>query len=447
MLSVKFKREFKKPDFWRPENKHTEVQQVIDLKLFHRWRLRMNDLPNPIYRQKCSVGGNCNKWLPMSVVLWQGEPSGLPQWLWFAIASPIVAAIILLTIAILLLLIIIWLRTKHQRQKEAEQALRLAKQQESLPSTKQEEISELPPTQPVEPATAPYSEDMARTQPSAIVRDAPAPPPIKVEQEPQTIPVSGQRPANIGWQIAGLTDVGLKRELNEDSLLMTEGVMSDGTPYGLYVVADGLGGHQGGEIASQLTTDAIQAQFAQQPPTPSAAPFDGWLKDAAMVANKAVLAHQQHRKQAKKMGSTAVMALIAAGQAHIANVGDSRAYHLNSEDIRQISVDHSLVERLVQIGQLSREEARTHKNRNVVYNTIGDKPEMEVGLYHIPMQPGDRLLLCSDGLSGMITDEEILDISRSRPTPAEACRAMVEAAKAAGGNDNITAIIVQMGAE
>ena len=144
------------------------------------------------------------------------------------------------------------------------------------------------------------------------------------------------------------------------------------------------------------------------------------------------------------MGSTLIMALVTEGQAHIANVGDSRAYHLNNAGIKQISTDHSLVERLIQIGQLTRDEARTHKQKNVIYNTVGDKLEMEVGLYQVVLQPGDRLLLCSDGLSGMITDEEILEISRSRPNPAEACKALIEAAKKAGGYDNITAIIVQM---
>jgi protein phosphatase len=297
------------------------------------------------------------------------------------------------------------------------------------------------------PETTEYVEDLAKTKPSPVVRVPEKEPTVRVEQEPQTVPDSGQRPANIGWQIAGLTDVGLKRELNEDTPLMVEAVMPDQTPYGLYVVADGLGGHHGGEIASQLTIDAIQTQFTRIPPTPAAAPFDDWLKTAAMAANATVLSCQADRDQAKKMGSTVVMALVMGKQVHIANVGDSRAYHLSNESIQQVSEDHSLVERLVQIGQLTRAEARTHKNRNVLYNSIGDKADMEVSLYHIDVQPGDRLLLCSDGLSGMITDEEILDISQNESDPAQACRAMVEAAKLAGGSDNITAIIVHMDTE
>jgi protein phosphatase len=209
-------------------------------------------------------------------------------------------------------------------------------------------------------------------------------------------------------------------------------------------VADGLGGHQSGEVASQLAVEAIQTYLSQSPPIKDMLPFEDWLRNGAQTANEAVLACQEDITQTKKMGSTLVMALVAAGQAHIANVGDSRAYRLNSDRIEQISEDHSLVERLVQIGQLTREEARQHKNRNVLYNSLGDKSEIEIGLHHVDLQPGDRLLLCSDGLSGMITDDEILQISRSQRDPAGACKEMVKAAKTAGGNDNITAIIVQV---
>jgi protein phosphatase len=138
------------------------------------------------------------------------------------------------------------------------------------------------------------------------------------------------------------------------------------------------------------------------------------------------------------------MALVEGNNAHIINVGDSRAYHLTNEKIEQISVDHSLVERLVQIGQITREEARTHKQRNVIYSTIGEKEKLEMGSYHVVLNPGDRLLLCSDGLSGMVPDEELLEISGHQPDLMIACQMMVEAAKQAGGHDNITAIIVQM---
>ncbi|MBN1217613.1 MAG: Stp1/IreP family PP2C-type Ser/Thr phosphatase [Anaerolineae bacterium] len=264
--------------------------------------------------------------------------------------------------------------------------------------------------------------------------------------EPLTLPASGQRPAEIGWQIAGLTDVGLKRDLNEDSLLMLEGERPDLGPYGLYAVADGMGGHEKGEIASQLTLAAIRAQFGQPSPIPAETPVEEWLQAASLAANQAVLSRQDPNSPERKMGSTLVMALIAGQQAHIANIGDSRAYYLSQKEIEQITEDHSLVERLVQIGQLTREEARVHRQRNVIYNTIGDKENPQVSLYHLTLQPGDRLLLCSDGLNNMITDEQILEFSRQHASPAEACKAMVAAAKSAGGVDNITAILIQMNA-
>jgi protein phosphatase len=238
--------------------------------------------------------------------------------------------------------------------------------------------------------------------------------------------------------------VGLKRNLNEDNLLMLEAETPEVGPYGLYAVADGMGGHEKGEVASQLTLNAVQEKFNQHPLTSENTPFDDWLTAAALAANENVLTRQETNGQEKKMGSTLVMALVVGQKVYIANIGDSRAYYLNNETIEQVTEDHSLVERLVQIDQITREEARVHRQRNVIYNTIGDKPNPQVSLYDISLHPGDRLLLCSDGLSGMITDDEILNISRSHPSPVESCKKMVEAAKSAGGIDNITAIVIQM---
>lgn len=295
------------------------------------------------------------------------------------------------------------------------------------------------------PVLVAQSEDKTKTQPSpAYKKEQLETVPARLTDEPITMPLSGKRPARARWQLAGLTDTGLKRELNEDNLLMVEAEMADASPYGLYLVADGMGGHQGGDIASQLTVNTIQQQFNNYPLSYEI-PFNDWLKNVVMAANQAVLEHEREPSRDRKMGSTLVMALVTEGQAHIVNVGDSRAYHITDNGIEQVSVDHSLVERLVQLGQLTREEARTHRQRNVIYNTIGDKPDPEIGLYHILLHPGDRLLLCSDGLSGMILDEDILAISRQNTSPAAACKALVEAAKLAGGDDNITVILVQVG--
>ena len=366
---------------------------------------------------------------PMFIILYQESP---PTWL-YAFYGGVGLIVGLFFLLILILLLLLWFRRRRKRSPVVH----------DLPKAE-------PLPQPDDAVTTPVTPpDLAQTEPSLSVdeKDEMTTIPVITVDEPETVPISGQRPAQIGWQIAGLTDVGLKRELNEDKLLMIEAEIPGLGPYGIYAVADGMGGHEKGEVASQLTLRAVQEQFTQHPPTSADAPFDDWLKAAATAANQAVLARQgPGNAQERKMGSTLVVTLVTEEQAHIANVGDSRAYRLNDEGIGQITVDHSLVERLIQIGQLTREEARVHRQRNVIYNTIGDKPNLEVSLYHLALQPGDRLLLCSDGLSNMITDEEILDISRSHTLPAEACKRMVEAAKSAGGNDNITAIIIQLDA-
>lgn len=348
---------------------------------------------------------------------------------WILIA--IIIGIVLIFFLIAFILLPLSRRAKRQKKEDDQQAeidTRPTPQVEAEPVT-QEEADDEDVTQP-SPA---LTEDEIDTVVSPVV--------AKPVAEPATTPISGKRPPDIGWQIAGLTDVGLKRELNEDNMIMIEGHLDELGPYGIYVVADGLGGHEAGEIASQLTVEAIQQKHAKNPP---ADPFEEWLKEAVMAANEAVLAHQESHAETSKMGSTLVMALIAGQNAHIVNVGDSRAYRLNSQAIDQISVDHSLVERLVQIGQITREEARTHKQRNVIYSIIGEKRRLEIGYYHVALDVGERLLLCSDGLSGMVNDEELQAISHQHNSPAKAVQTMVQTAKDAGGHDNITAILIQM---
>jgi len=129
--------------------------------------------------------------------------------------------------------------------------------------------------------------------------------------------------------------------------------------------------------------------------------------------------------------------------ATIANVGDSRAYLLNQTEITQISTDHSLVERLVATGQITREEAANHPQRNIIYRVLGDRPEVEADLFQLRLAPGEALLLCSDGLSGMVPDRRIWQTWQTSISPQDACDLLVEAAIQAGGDDNITIVIVQ----
>jgi len=217
-------------------------------------------------------------------------------------------------------------------------------------------------------------------------------------------------------------------------------------PVGLYVVADGMGGHEVGDVASRRAVEAVAQQAVAEVlaqatlggPLPDARQ---WLAAAAQNANRVV--HDQRKAAGTDMGTTLVMALLVGSTATVANVGDSRAYLLKDDSIVQITTDHSLVERLVATGQITPEEAVDHPQRNIIYRVIGDKPRVEVDLFEQLLAPAEALLLCSDGLSAMVPDERIWQVWRSSVSPQDACDRLVEAANDAGGEDNITVVIVQ----
>lgn len=262
-----------------------------------------------------------------------------------------------------------------------------------------------------------------------------------------------RRPTTLQLRVGRHTDVGMVRDLNEDSLLVLEldrVHRSISRPIGLYVVADGMGGHAAGDVASglaintmaeKMTTHLLAPQLTGDIDTES---FDAqlWLADAVQAANVAVYTHRQ--SAGTNMGTTLVAALVIGNTAHIANVGDSRAYLItNNVGIRQITTDHSLVERLIAMGQIKPDEARTHPQRNVIYRTVGDKEVAEIDFFVQELNPGDSLLLCSDGLSGKVEDAEIQRLASRNWSPQEACEVLVQAANDNGGDDNVTVIIVQ----
>jgi protein phosphatase len=167
-----------------------------------------------------------------------------------------------------------------------------------------------------------------------------------------------------------------------------------------------------------------------------------WLSEAIELANQTVFT--MRRSAGSDMGSTLVAILLDANRACIAHVGDSRAYRINERGIEQLTTDHSLVERLIATNQITREEARHHPQRNVIYRTMGDKPKVEVDTSIHTLSAGDRLLLCSDGLSGMVDDATIHRIVMESPSPQAACDALIDAGNAAGGEDNISVVIIQI---
>ena len=230
---------------------------------------------------------------------------------------------------------------------------------------------------------------------------------------------------------AGATDVGLVRAHNEDNYLADER---------LFAVADGVGGHKAGEVASQTAVDTLQREF-REPTT------DG-LIDAVKTANRTVWNLAEANPEQRGMGTTltAVALVDENGEERLAlvNVGDSRAYLLQQGELEQLTEDHSLVEQLVREGQLTPEEAQVHPQRSIITRALGLDPEVEVDSWELTPYRGDRILLCSDGLTNEVTDDEIASTLRTVSDPNEAARQLIQEARDHGGSDNITCVIVDV---
>jgi PPM family protein phosphatase len=246
-----------------------------------------------------------------------------------------------------------------------------------------------------------------------------------------------------------LSDVGMVRGNNQDAVyaMVSSATTNDDPPdFGLFIVADGMGGHQEGERASAITVrtvtryvlDEIYAPLIEQrmndPERPSIADM---LRAAVQAANEAVTS------EIPEGGTTATIAIILGDLVYIAHVGDSRAYLLNGEGIEQVTRDHSLVQRLIELDQLTPEEAVTHPQRNVLYKAIGQSETLEVDTITRRMQPRACVLLCSDGLWNLIPEDTIQEVVRKSPHPQDACNTLVKMANERGGPDNITVVLVQ----
>jgi len=256
-------------------------------------------------------------------------------------------------------------------------------------------------------------------------------------------------PLSVDLHSGRLSHVGMVRSLNEDSLLALEldrAQQSVSRVIGIYVVADGMGGHAGGEVASGQIVDLFaNMAFSDLLPGMLQAPahdLSDWLTNTVRAANREVF--NLRKSAGTDMGSTLVAAAMIGNRVFITHVGDSRAYLINDHEIRQLTVDHSLVERMVANHQITREEARRHPQRNVIYRTVGDKPDLEVEMIQRSIEAGEFLLLCSDGLSGMVDDQMMRQIVMGAKSPQDACNELVNAANSAGGVDNISVILVKV---
>jgi protein phosphatase len=240
-----------------------------------------------------------------------------------------------------------------------------------------------------------------------------------------------------------MTDVGLQRVLNEDNW----GWMRLGEDIYLYVVADGMGGHESGEIASQTAVDRIcrTARDGLSKLGGDATPetLESILDDAFQAANNAI--KDMSERMGNDMGTTLVAALIYKNElALVANVGDSRAYLMRNSVLHQITRDHSLVARMVEQNRITPEEARHHPHSNILLRTVGTERNVDIDIFRVELEKNDRLLLCSDGLWGEVDDEDIEVILNHYPDPRVTCRELIRAAHHGGGKDNITVLIVLM---
>lgn len=252
----------------------------------------------------------------------------------------------------------------------------------------------------------------------------------------------------MGILASGGSDIGRKRKLNEDSY----GVFDD---LGLYMVADGMGGHAAGEVASAMAvdilhnfvkatagTDEVAWPFERDPQLPHAA---NRLLGGIRLANQAIVKRSRETLEQRGMGTTVVAALSDGEALYIAHVGDSRAYVFTGGTLKRLTSDHSYVEEMVAAGRLTMEQARAHPLRNIVTRALGTRDDVKIDLSRHALAPGDAYLLCSDGLTGMLKDHEIECILEKHfDTPTICIESLIQEANVHGGDDNITALVLKV---
>ena len=233
-----------------------------------------------------------------------------------------------------------------------------------------------------------------------------------------------------------ITDVGMVRQVNQDYVFTT------GKPLGilqnLFVVADGMGGHQAGDYASKCTVEVMIKEIAKS----EGEDIERVLVKAIKAANREIIKEASGDEHLKGMGTTVVAATVKEQMLYFANGGDSRLYLIN-QGIQQLSKDHSLVEEMVRLGGIKPEEAKHHPDKNIITRAIGAKADVDVDFYEHRLKRGDIILMCTDGLSNMVEDEELFHIVQGSRDIVEAGEMLVEAAKENGGTDNIGVVLFE----
>lgn len=233
------------------------------------------------------------------------------------------------------------------------------------------------------------------------------------------------------------TDVGQRRKINQDSLF--ESQMPVGNLPNLFIVADGMGGHNAGDYASRYAVTKI-SEYIEQSYEKNPVKLIG---DAIREANTGIRMKADEHEELYGMGTTVVVTSIIDGYAYVANVGDSRLYLKDGESFSQITKDHSLVEEMVRLGQLTEEEAHRHPDKHIITRALGASPEVQIDFFDFKVPPEAQILMCSDGLSNMVEDPEISEVLEEPATLQEKVSTLIRRANENGGKDNIAVIVVE----
>jgi serine/threonine protein phosphatase PrpC len=299
-------------------------------------------------------------------------------------------------------------------------------------------------------ATAPTEEGRVQTRPMGAVDPIAAPP---SPSAPAAMPAVEE--GQIRVRLFGRTDVGRIREHNEDNFLVadlsqnTRGLMENIRthivgPHGtLFAVCDGMGGAAAGEVASKLAVDIIYEQMQAGGPPRHRDEFARRLVRAVEVAGMRIFAEAKLDRNRRGMGTTATAAALMDDHLFLAQVGDSRGYLLRGDQLQLVTRDQSLVNQLIEAGQLTEEEAENFEHSNIILQALGTADSVQVDLTYVKVRIGDTLLLCSDGLSGMVRAEELRQALLNHPEPIDVCKVLTDKANDAGGHDNITVIVAK----
>ncbi|AFI28259.1 MULTISPECIES: protein-serine/threonine phosphatase PrpC [Bacillus] len=237
------------------------------------------------------------------------------------------------------------------------------------------------------------------------------------------------------------TDTGKIRQHNEDDA----GIFKGKDEFVLAVVADGMGGHLAGDVASKMAVKAMGEKWNEAETIPQApSECEKWLIEQILSVNSKIYDHAQAHEECQGMGTTIVCALFTGKTVSVAHIGDSRCYLLQDDDFIQVTEDHSLVNELVRTGEISREDAEHHPRKNVLTKALGTDQSVSIDTRSFDIEPGDKLLLCSDGLTNKVEGTELKDILQSDSAPQEKVNLLVDKANQNGGEDNITAVLLEL---